>query len=81
MLKNISSLSFVLAEKNYILLCDMDSPLDHVEEIGFQIQKYAKDAKIRAKEESDNLQNPENVVPEEQENVVEELEYEELLTP
>lgn len=40
MLKNLSKLEVQVGEKVYQLLCDMDSPLEHVKEALFQFQKY-----------------------------------------
>ena len=40
MLKNISKLEVKIGEKLYQLLCDSDSPLEHVKECLFQFQKY-----------------------------------------
>jgi hypothetical protein len=37
---NISKLHIKLGEKDYIFLCDIDSPLDAVKEALFQFQKY-----------------------------------------
>lgn len=40
MLKNISRLEMKIGEKIYHLMCDIDSPLEHVKEALFQFQKY-----------------------------------------
>lgn len=40
MLKNLIKLEVVIAEKAYQLLCDNDSPLEHLKEVLFQFQKY-----------------------------------------
>lgn len=40
MLKNISKLEVVIGEKVYQMICDSDSPLEHVKEALFQFQKY-----------------------------------------
>lgn len=40
MLKNIVQLEVKIAEKNYQLLCDNDSPIPHVKEALLQLLKY-----------------------------------------
>lgn len=40
MLKNFSGLELKINEKVYLLMCDNDSPIDHVKEALFQFQKY-----------------------------------------
>lgn len=40
MLKNISKLEIVIGEKVYQLLCEVDSPLEHVKEALFQFGKF-----------------------------------------
>ncbi len=40
MLKNICKLEFKIGEKVYQLLCDNDSPIEHIKESLFQFQKY-----------------------------------------
>ncbi len=40
MLKNIVKLEFIVADKIYHFLCDNDSPIEHIKEAIFQMQKY-----------------------------------------
>ncbi len=40
MLKNIVKLECQVGEKIYQLLCDNDSPIEHLKEVLFQFQKY-----------------------------------------
>ena len=40
MLKNLSKLEVKVGDKVYQLLCEMDSPLEHVKEALFQFSKF-----------------------------------------
>jgi hypothetical protein len=40
MLSSISKLELAIAGKTYQLLCDADSPLEHVKEVLFQFTKF-----------------------------------------
>ncbi len=40
MLKNIVRIEFTVADKIYHLTCDSDSPIEHIKEALFQMQKY-----------------------------------------
>jgi hypothetical protein len=40
MLKNLSKLELEIGNKMYQLLCENDSPIEHVKEALFQFQKY-----------------------------------------
>jgi len=40
MLKNITQLKAIVAEKEGLFLCDMDTPLQAVKEMLFQFQKF-----------------------------------------
>lgn len=49
MLKNIAKLEVQMGEKTYQLLCDNDSPLEHLKEALFQFQKYVGQCEDNAK--------------------------------
>ena len=40
MIKNISKIEVVVGEKTYQLLCELDSPIEHVKEAIFQMGKF-----------------------------------------
>ena len=40
MLKKIVKLDVVVNDRQYQFLCDEDSPIDHIKEVLFQLQKY-----------------------------------------
>lgn len=50
MLKNISKLEVKVYDRVYQLLCDNDSPIDHVKEAILQFQKYVEEVEYKAKE-------------------------------
>ncbi len=49
MLKNIVKLEITIAEKTYQFLCDNDSPIEHIKEVLFQLQKYIGQCEDSAK--------------------------------
>lgn len=49
MLKNIIKLELQVAEKTYQFLCDNDSPIEHIKEVLFQLQKYIGQCEDNAK--------------------------------
>lgn len=51
MLKNISKLQCKVGEKDYNLLCDNDSPLEHVKEAILQFLKYVQLVEDQVKEQ------------------------------
>lgn len=57
MLKNLSSLQHKVGDKIYHLICDQDSPLEHVKESLFQFLKYCGQVEdqIKAQEEQKKL--------------------------
>jgi hypothetical protein len=55
MLKNLSRLECIVADKSYQLLCDIDSPLESVKEALFQFQKYIGQVEDAVKKQRDDL--------------------------
>lgn len=66
MLKNISRLKCEVDGKEYVLLCDQDSPLLHVKEALFQFQKYVGqiEDQIRSQQEKSEPEKKEEAKPE-----------------
>lgn len=67
MFKNITKLEITVNDKNYQLLCDQDSPLDHVKEALFQFLKFIgqiedniKNAQAQAKTDENKIESIEN---------------------
>jgi len=65
MFKHIAKFDFTLADRAYHFLCDSDSPLEHVKEVLFQMQKAigqledaakAQAEAAKAQAEADKLQ-------------------------
>lgn len=54
MLKNISRLECQVAGKTYQLLCDMDSPLEHVRVALEQFNKYVDEVEKQALEQAES---------------------------
>lgn len=56
MLKNIIKLECKIGEKMYQLLCDNDSPLEHLKEVLFQFQKYVGQIEDNIKAQREKLE-------------------------
>lgn len=64
MLKNISRLECKVNDKTYQLLCDMDSPIEHVKEALFQFQKYIGFVEDQIKQQQEEKKLSEDNKPE-----------------
>jgi len=60
MLKNISKLEVEIENRIYQLLCDNDSPLQHVKGALFQFQKYIGHIEDQAKAQAEAIKVEEN---------------------
>lgn len=65
MFKNVAKFEFVVAERVYHFFCDQDSPIDHVKDAIFQLQKAiflieqkAKEDQEKAKEAAEATEQP-----------------------
>ena len=69
MLKNISQLEFAIENKSYRFQCEIDSPLHHIKEALFQIQKYVGQVEDNIKlQEEQSRKSPQPVVSPEDEH-------------
>jgi len=50
MLKNVTQMTVQVGEKIFHMICDHDSPINHVKEALFQFMKIVGEAEQRAKE-------------------------------
>jgi hypothetical protein len=58
MLNNLSKLELKIIDKTYQFLCDIDSPLEHVKEALFQMQKYVGIVEDQVKAAQQKEQTP-----------------------
>jgi hypothetical protein len=73
MLKNIIKLEMLVNGKPYQLLCDNDSPLEHVKEALFQFQKYIGQVEdnIKAQQQAAKSESEKNASASEEDPKVE----------
>ena len=57
MLKNLSKLEIVIADKIYQFICDPDSPIEHCKEALFQCLKYIGKIEDSAKNSAEDLKD------------------------
>ncbi len=71
MLKNLSRLECKIGEKVYQLMCDMDSPLEHVKEALFQFSKYigSVEDSVKAQQSSQEKQKEPEIDQDEESKV------------
>ena len=69
MLKNIVKLEFMIADKVYYFLCDNDSPIEHIKEAIFQIQKYIGQVEDNVKAQLAAQKEAEEKKPEDEQKI------------
>jgi hypothetical protein len=69
MLKNIVKLEFMIADKVYHFLCDNDSPIEHLKEAIFQMQRYIGQIEDNAKAQLAAQKEAEEKKPEDDQKV------------
>lgn len=73
MLKNIVRLEHKVADRYYQLLCENDSPLEHIKEALFQFQKFVGQIEDQVKVQQESIKNEEVKSEESKESVIEQL--------